>query len=98
MVRLCATAGATTINMQPCNPANDAQKWTFLDGAPGTTLRFDQIRLKSSNLCVSTTTPTGALGESLVLRLDSRSTSQLSVSSCDPLSTKNPTQIWEYHL
>jgi hypothetical protein len=68
---MCITASGTTsgatLSAQTC-AGSSLQKWSFLDGDPNTAQRFDQIRLVGTNLCVSTATSAGALGEPLKLR------------------------------
>lgn len=67
MGTMCAEAGTSTITVQPCNGTN-AQKWSFMDGNSNTSLRFDQIKSKSTGKCVSTGTAAGSLGEALALK------------------------------
>jgi len=75
---MCVDAGAisgSVITLKDCNGTGN-QKWSFMDSNPSTTQRYDQIRLAGNNLCVSTQTFSGAIGELLVMR------------TCDPTDSR----------
>lgn len=64
MGNMCVQAVGSALQIQKCNGAA-AQKWDFFHPVGG--LRADQIRENGTNLCVSSSTTNGSLGEALVL-------------------------------
>lgn len=64
MGNLCATAVSGKIQMQACDNSA-AQRW--LVQQPNAFLRYDMIQSVGTGLCVASATPTGAVGQELVL-------------------------------
>jgi hypothetical protein len=64
MGNMCVQAVGSALQIQKCNGAA-SQRWDFFHPVGG--LRFDQIRETGTNLCVSSVSMNGAMGEGLTL-------------------------------
>jgi Ricin-type beta-trefoil lectin domain len=64
MGNMCIEAVGSGLQIQRCN-GSSTQKWDFFHPVGG--LRADQIRQNGTNLCVTSSTTSGTLGEALTL-------------------------------